>query len=121
MVYNLFIYLTEVAMKKSFLFLLLTGFVLTCISAKAELTNGDVVSPDYLKIHGHSDAMIEATQKIKARSNGEEYTSNKETNALYEETPIKYIRKFFMYLDPAYDDDSFMNHDISPTTKYTDL
>lgn len=107
-------------MKKNFALLLLIGFISTSVPAMAELTNGDVVSPEYLKLHGHSNAMIEATQRTKARSNGEEYTSQK-TNPYYEETPIKYIRKFFMYLDPAYDDDSFMNHDIKTTPSYSDL
>ena len=105
--------------------LLITGltalFALPSFAEYTELTTKDITSPDYLKKHGHSTAIIQATQKSIAQANGEEYTRPVEKE-YYNEPVVKYIRKFFMYIDPSYDDHSFMNdHDIHTSPSYEDL
>lgn len=107
-------------MKNRFLILTLIGLFGLAIPANAELTNADVVSPEYLESHGYSEAMVNASQKTKARANAEAYA----TYGKYpwtQKRPIKYIRHLFMYIDPAYDDESFMEHNIKTSPTYRDL
>jgi len=85
----------------------------------AELTTDDVASPAYLKNHGHSDAIIWAVEKSIANVSGEPL--EEPVNEKYQQPVIKKIRQFFMYIDPALDDHKFMNHDINPSTRYSDL
>ena len=106
-------------MKKKFVILGLISLFM--LPAYAELTVKDTVSPEYLKNHGYSDAIINATQKSIAQSNGEALTDPVEKH-YYNQPIVKFVRKFFMYLDPAYDDHSFMNdHNIHTSPHYEDL
>lgn len=106
-------------MKKSFLIFSLIG--LLTLPAFAELTVEDAVSREYLKNHGYSSALINATQKSIAQANGEALSEPIEKE-YYNRPFIKFVRRFFMYLDPAYDDHSFMNdHDIHTAPSYEDL
>lgn len=98
-------------MKNKYLILGLIALFITSNQAFAELTTSDTVDPEYLETKGHSEAMIEATQYCKSRANGEKYTPKRRI-PLYDKAPIKQIRYFFMNVDPAYDDESFNNHDI---------
>lgn len=107
-------------MKKNFLILSILAVSLSSKSF-AEITTADTVSPDYLKNHGYSSSIIQATQRSTAQVNGENYEPNVEKK-IYEVGFIKGIRKFFMYLDPAYDDQSFFNnHEIHTSPNYQDL
>lgn len=106
-------------MKKSLLFLILTGFIIT--PAFAELTVEDTVSTDYLKNNGYSTAIINTVHKSRAQANGEALSEPVEDER-YNQPVIKYVRKIFMYLDPSLDDHSFMNdHDIKTSPNYQDL
>lgn len=107
-------------MKNRFLILTLIGLFGLVIPANAELTNEDISSPQYLETHGHSEALIQAAQKTKARANGEEYATYS-NHAWTQNRPIKYIRRLFMYIDPAYDDESFLEHNIKTSPTYRDL
>lgn len=107
-------------MKNRFLILTLIGLFGFAIPANAELTNADIASPEYLENHGHSEALIQAAQKSKARANGEEYDMHGK-HSWTQKGPIKYIRHFFMYIDPGYDDESFMEHNVNPSPSYRDL
>ena len=106
-------------MKKN---LLMMGFVaLLAVPAYAELTVDDTVSELYLRNHGYSKASIYAIQRNIADVNGEEWEKPVESE-LYQTPVIKYARRFFMYIDPALEDDKFYNHhNIETTTKWTDL
>ena len=107
-------------MKKSLLILSLTA-LFTTLPGYAELTTADTVNPDYMRNHGYSSAFIQATQKSIAQSNGEPLTEPVEKE-YYNQPFVKFVRKFFMYLDPAYDDHSFMNdHNIHTSPHYEDL
>lgn len=106
-------------MKKSLLILILTGFFIT--PAFAELTVEDTVCRDYLKNNGYSTSIINTVQKARAQANGEALTEPVEDER-YNQPVIKYVRKFFMYIDPSLDDHSFMNdHDIHTAPNYQDL
>ena len=106
-------------MKKRLLIIGLT--MLFTLPSYAELTVKDTTSTDYMKNHGHSSAIIYATQKSIAQSHGEAY-SMPEEKEYYNQPFVKYVRKFFMYIDPSYDDHSFMNdHDIHTSPSYEDL
>lgn len=39
----------------------------------------------------------------------------------YNQPFVKWFRKFVMYVDPALDDHSFMNHEIHTAPSYEDL
>lgn len=107
-------------MKNRFLILTLIGLLGLAMPANAELTTDDITSPEYLETHGHSEAIIQAAQKTKARANGEQFATYGK-HAWTQKGPIKYIRHLFMYLDPAYDDESFMEHNIKTSPTYRDL
>ena len=51
-------------------FLILGIMSLLTLPACAELTTSDTVNKDYLKNHGYSPALIQATQKSVAQING---------------------------------------------------
>lgn len=104
-------------MKKTYL--LICSLLLVVTPAFAELTTSDVVSKDYLKNHGYSSSMIEATQRSVSQVNGED---NPKTPDPYKNSFVRGIRKFFMYIDPSYDDHSFMNnHEIHTAPSIDDL
>lgn len=107
-------------MKKFFLILSILAISLSSKSF-AELTTSDTVNPDYLENHGYSPAIIQAVQRSTEQVNGEQNDPYYEKK-IYEVGFIKGIRKFFMYLDPAYDDQSFFNnHKIHTSPNYQDL
>ena len=94
---------------------------LMTLPACAEFTVDDTVSESYLRNHEYSDATIQIVNKKIADVNGEEYKRPVEKE--YYETPVtKYVRSFFMYIDPALDDHSFSNnHQIHTTPSWYDL
>lgn len=106
-------------MNKKLLILILTAIF--TLPAYAELTTADTTSPAYLRNHGYSTAVINATQKTMAQANGEKYTEPIE-NEYYNQPVIKQVRRLWEYLDPALDDHSFLNdHEIHTAPHYEDL
>jgi hypothetical protein len=106
-------------MKKIFLILGLTA--LFALPSYAELTVKDTVDANCMKNQGYSTALINATQKSVAQANREPLTEPVE-HEYYNQPVIKAVRRFFMYLDPSYDDHTFMNdHDIHTSPSYEDL
>lgn len=102
-------------------FLILGIMSLLTLPACAELTTSDTVNKDYLKNHGYSPALIQATNKSIAQINGEETPTYYE-HGIYKKGIVRGVRRFFMYMDPAYDDQSFMNnHKIHTTPNIGDL
>ncbi len=106
-------------MNKNILVLVLMAIV--SLPAFAELTVEDTASPDYLKNHGYSNALINATMKSKAQVNGEPLAEPVEKE-YYNKPVVKQVRRFMMYIDPSLDDHTFMNdHSINTTPRYDDL
>ncbi len=106
-------------MKKYLLILCLTTMI--TLPAYAEFTVEDSVDADYLKNYGYSNATIHAVQKTVAKHNGEPLSEEVEKE-YYNQPVVKYVRRFFMYLDPSLDDHSFMNDkSLNTTVRYDDL
>ena len=106
-------------MKKYLLILCLTATV--TMPAYAEFTVDDTVNEVYLKNHGYSDITVRAVEKSIAQSHGEPLPEEIE-NENYNRPLVKYVRRFFMYLDPSLDDHTFMNdHNINASSRYDDL
>ncbi len=106
-------------MKKRFLTIGL--LILFALPSFAELTVEDTVSEDYMRNNGYSQATINAARKSVAKANGEPLTEPVEDER-YNQPFIKFIRRVFMYTDPALDDHSFMNdHDIKTSPSIDDL
>ena len=106
-------------MKKRLLILTLTA--LFTLPAYAELTVKDTTNPGFMKNQGYSSSFVQTTQKSIARANGEPLTEPIEKE-YYNQPVIKAVRRFFMYIDPAYDDHSYMNdHNIKTSPSYDDL
>ena len=102
-------------------FLILGVMSLLTLPVCAELTTSDSVSADYLRNHGYSPALIQATNKSIAQVTGEETPTYYE-HGIYKKGIVRGVRRFFMYMDPAYDDQSFMNnHKIHTTPNIGDL
>lgn len=106
-------------MKKTFLFLILLGLSFSYVFAE-ELTIERSGSKEYLHNAGYSAITADMVQRSRAKANGEEYVKDDE-NPLYAEQPVKFFRRFWMYLDPSLDDDSFMNHDLHTSPSIYDL
>ena len=107
-------------MRKTFLILGITA-VFAAAPAFAELTVSDTTSTEYMRNHGYSQPIINATQKSAAQVNGVEFTPPVE-HKYYKNPVVKAVRRLFMYVDPSYDDESFMNdHDIKTHPHYQDL
>lgn len=103
--------------------LLLTALIVTfaIIPAKAEITPGEATSPDYLYNHGHSESIVEMVQMTKAGANGEEYVTVDQAKHANDSKFVKWVRNFFIYIDPALDDGNFMRHNSKPTPSIDDL
>lgn len=106
-------------MRKELLIIGILAFV--TLPACAELTTADTSSPDYLINGGYSSVASEMAQRSKGFVNGVPYTSEAERK--YQERPIweKVMIKTHQYIDPADDQDTFMNHDIQIAPSVNDL
>ena len=104
---------------KKVLFILSFGSQ-SAVPAAAELTVDDTASDAYLRNHGYSQSTINVVNKAKAQVNGEPMTEPVEKE-YYNQPLVKWFRKFVMYVDPALDDHSFMNHEIHTAPSYEDL
>lgn len=102
--------------------LLLTAIFMLNLSASAEITTEEALSPAYLHNHGFSKEAIRLIDLQQAQINGTKpmyknlepdwYTSNK---------AVKFVRDAFIYIDPALDNDLFMIEDIDPSTRWDDI
>ena len=85
------------------------------------LTIDETTSYDYLRKHGHSDALIDAVHFEKAVINGEEYISMDKQKHQNDFFLVKWVRRLFTYFDPALDDGTFNDHNIKITPQVNDL
>lgn len=102
---------------------LLTALVITAtiIPALADITPSEATSPEYLYNQGHSASTVEIVQMSKAGANGEKYVSLDKAKQDNDPKLVRWIKKVFIYLDPAMDDGTFMQHDIKTSPSYEDL
>lgn len=107
-------------MKIKFLLTALT-LAFAAYPALAEITPAEATSPEYLRNHGHSNSIVEMVQITKAGANGEEYVTVDNAKHANDNKFVKFVRKIFIYFDPALDDGSFMRHDSKPNPHVDDL
>lgn len=105
--------------KKIFLTTLIALFA--SVPAFASITPSEASSSEYLDGRGHSDSLVELVQINKAQINGETYVTKDEMKHANDSTFVKWVRKFFIYVDPALDDGKFLNHDTKSSQSYDDL
>lgn len=108
-------------MKINFLLTALIVSSFAAVPAIAGITPDEASSFEYLQNHGHSTSIVEMVQRTKAGTNGEQYVTLDEKRHANYPKPVKWIRNFFIYLDPALDDGSFMNHNSKPSPNIDDL
>lgn len=106
---------------KLFLTALILAVVALPSSATKLLTPEHSTSEEYLKNYGHSDAMVEMIHKTKAKANGEAYVTKQDQQLEEDFFLVRWVKKVFMYIDPAMDDNKFMNHDIKINPGANDL
>jgi len=105
-------------MKNKFLIIGILGLIASQTFVSAELTVDQTSSSEYLMNRGYSPLLGEMVDKTKMNISGLEYQRPEQT----EYTGFKkWVRNVFIYLDPALENDTFMNHDITPTPQIDDL
>lgn len=100
--------------------LLILASIFTIIPVAA-LTVSETSSVDYMRANGYSDATIDLVQSTKAAVNGEQYVSFEEQKYGNCSAFVKWVRKFFTYIDPALDPEPAMRHDTKITPSIDDL
>ena len=86
-----------------------------------------LLCPLIIKAQDIDNYYINATLSKDGNLIVEEYIETKETEGyferdIYKKPIVRGVRRFFMYLDPSYDDQSFMNnHKIHTTPNIGDL
>ncbi len=103
--------------------ILLTALIISfaALPSRADITPVEASSPDYLRNHGHSGSIIEMVQMTKAGANGEEYITVDNAKHANDSKFVRWVRNFFIYIDPALDDGSFMRHDSKSVPHFDDL
>ena len=120
-IYNNILLNERYSMKNIFLTTALTALALMSAPAFAGITVEDTSSPEYLKGHGHSLYVVEIVEQCKANTRGEQYETIDQRKHANDSKPVKWVRKFFTYFDPALDSGEFLNHDIKLTPQVDDL
>mgnify|MGYP006988883437 CR=1 FL=1 len=103
-------------MRKVFLALILLSTI--SIQAEARISTDQLTEPDYVINNGYSEAMAEQITIQKNRIAGQP------AEPLYEKKHNKFFRfvsNVYGYLDPAYDTDERIHHDIHMSPSARDL
>ena len=95
--------------------------ITTQIQANAAITVEQSTNPAYLKNNGFSAQTTDMVNISKARAAGTEYYTKDEERYRNHNFLVKFIRKFYVYTDPAAEDYSFYHHDTKTTPSYQDL
>lgn len=101
--------------------LLLSAVILLSAGlVRAEVTSDEMLDPGYMMNSGFSELMAADAIIHQSRANGVP-AMNIEEKAYHRKPLIHAIRKVFIYLDPAMEDDYRYHHDIKLTPQYNDL
>lgn len=98
--------------------LLLGLFVALCAQANAAVTVEQTTEPEYVINSGYSEAFAEEVLISKQRANGQP------SEPLYEKKHngfTRFWRNIYGYLEPAYDTDERIHHDIHMSPSWKDL
>ena len=105
--------------KLTIISLILLGSV--CVPAYSAVSVERSTSNEYIINSGYSKAIAESIDISKARSAGREYYTPDEQAYRNSSPIVKFLRKFYMYTDPAAEDYSMYHHDTKVTPHYTDF
>ena len=105
-------------MKKRF-FLLAAALI--ALPVMATISVEETTDPVYLSGHGHSKDAVDVVQMSKANLFGETYVPSEQAKYANSIAPVRWIRKIFTYLDPALENNEFMQHDIKSSPSASDL
>ena len=104
-------------MKRSLL--IVTALMLGFFSnSQASITVDNMTDPEYMINSGYSEATAEEVLIAKKRTNGQP------AERLYEKDQNKFVRfwrNLYAYIDPAWDSDERIHHDIQQSPSYHDL
>ena len=101
--------------------LLLSAVMLLSVGlVKAEVSPDEYLDPSYMMNGGYSELMAADAIIHQSRANGVP-AMNIEEKAYHRKPFINAVRKVFIYLDPALEDDYRYHHDIKLTPQYNDL
>jgi hypothetical protein len=101
-------------------------FIVAClifmgISVNAMVTDEEIMSAEYITNHGYSSEMARLIKLQDAQINGNnlETTYAKQPKGWLAYPPGSWVRAFFIYIDPSYDQGDFGQHDskFNPSTK----
>ena len=104
-------------MKRSLLYLAFLSVIFVS-PVIADVTVEETTDAEYLINAGYSQVMAEDVFMQKNRVNG------KSIEPLYEKSQnrlIKACKRFYAYIDPAYENQDKLHHDIKPSTSASDL
>lgn len=107
-------------MKSKFI---LTALIVSFISlqANAGVTPDEITSEENLRNSGYSDNIIHMVQKTKANARGEAYKTNDQKQLEDDFFLVRWVKRVFMYIDPALDNGDFLNHNIKSNPSPNDL
>jgi hypothetical protein len=116
-------------MKNKILILALTSLI--AAPGFASIAGNEVISSKYLSESGYSLSTVDAVERSMAQTKGTHYVEPAGLGYLYEpldwtgndraDKAILWVKNFFMYIDPALDTNTFMNHSIKFSPSYDDL
>ena len=93
--------------------LLLAGIIaISLLPANAQLTVDDSTSREYLINHGHSNVTADIVELSKGAVSGDKTILPVDRKYENRSVIYKWVDKFFLYIDPAYDKGNFMREDI---------
>ena len=103
--------------------LLLIAMIATVapMQAQAAISVDQTTNPVVLKNSGYSVKTTEMVSVSKARANGQEYYTQDEIDLEKMHPVTRFLRKLYIYADPAAEDYSIYHHDTDTAPKYTDL
>ena len=104
-------------MKRNFV-LLVALCTVFCLKANASVTPDQVSDPEYLINGGFSEMTAEEILIMKNRVAG------KSVEPLYDKSHNKFVRfwrNMYGYIDPAWDTDERLHHNIQPSPNWKDL
>lgn len=107
-------------MKSKFI---LTALIVSFISlqANAIVTPDEITSEENLRNSGYSDNIIHMVQKTKANAKGEAYKTHDQEQLEKDFFLVRWVKRVFMYIDPALDNGDFLNHNIKSNPSPNDL
>lgn len=106
---------------KTRLLLIAALAIIVQLQSSAAISVDQTTNPQYLKNTGYSDALSSDVSVVKARGLGQEYYTQDEVTYKNMTPVAKFLRKFYVYTDPAAEDYSFTHHDTTTVPKYTDF